>query len=249
MSRDARTALVTGAAGQLGRRIVSALADRAVTLAVNDVNEESARALADSVDDAIPLAADVSDHTAALQLVSEAADRLGPIDVVVNAAGVEGPIARIEDLDPDEVRHVFDVNVMSMFWICQAVVPAMKDRGKGRIVNIASGAGLAGGALATPYHASKHAVVGLSRSLARELAPHEIAVNALCPGYVDSPMVERIMKAEEAATGRVFDVVDTIPMGRMADPDEVAAAVVFLALDAPIYMSGESLGLDGALRA
>lgn len=225
------------------------MADRSVTLAVNDVDEASLTRLAGSVAGATAFAADVSDHATASRLVADVIDRCGPIDVLVNAAGVEGPIAPIERLDPDEVRHVFDVNVMGMFWVCGAVVPTMKQRRRGRIVNIASGAGLAGGAFASPYHASKHAVIGLTRSLARELGPHEIAVNALCPGYVDSPMVERIMEAEEALTGQARDVLDAIPLGRMADPEEVAATATFLALDAPIYMSGESLVIDGGLRA
>lgn len=249
MTARVGTALVTGAAGHLGSCIVRALAARTFTVAINDVDNTSAARLAGTVEGAATFAADVSDHEAASQLVEDVIDRCGPIDVLVNAAGVEGPVAAIEHLDPDEVRHVFDVNVMSMFWVCGAIVPAMKRNRKGRIVNIASGAGLAGGAFASPYHASKHAVVGLTRSLARELAPHEIAVNAVCPGYVDSPMVERITKAEEALTGQASEVLNAIPMGRMADPEEVAATVTFLALDAPIYMSGESLVIDGALRA
>ena len=138
---------------------------------------------------------------------------------------------------------------MSMFWLCKAVVPEMKTNRTGRIINMASGAGLAGGALASPYHASKHAVVGLTRSLARELAPHQIAVNAVCPGYVNSPMVDRISLAETEATGHPTDVLGSIPFGRMADGDEVATTVAFLAAEAPIYMTGSCLVVDGALRA
>ena len=245
----ARGVLITGSAGQLGSSMAKLLGDRSCPLAFNDVDEAAVRELAASVAGAVPFPADVSDPAAAVRLIEAATDRLGAIDVLINAAGIEGPIAEVENLDPSEVRRVFDVNVMSMFWLCRAAVPVMKRQGRGRIVNLASGAGLAGGALASPYHASKHAVVGLTRSLARELGPHRIAVNAVCPGYVDSPMVKRILDATETATGQRPEVIDQVPMGRLADPDEVAAMVAFLALDAPEYLTGTSLVLDGALRA
>lgn len=251
MTTSAGTVLVTGAAGHLGSRIVHSIALRASAVAINDLDEAAAAELARSVvgAEAVSFAADVTDPDAAARLVADASERCGPIDVLVNAAGIEGPTATIEDVAPADVEQVFAVNVMSLFWLCSAVVPGMKDRGRGRIVNMASGAGLAGGALTSPYNASKHAVVGLTRSLARELAPFGIAVNAVCPGYVDSPMVERIRAGEAAVTGMRPDVVASVPMGRMADPDEVATTVTFLAVDAPLYMTGACLVLDGALRA
>lgn len=245
----ARGVLITGAAGWLGSSMARLLGERSCLLALNDVDEPSVRELAASVAGAVPFSADVSDAVAAARLVEAVTDRFGAIDVLINAAGIEGPLAEVENLDPAEVRRVFDVNVMSMFWLCRAVVPAMKRQGRGRIVNLASGAGLAGGALASPYHASKHAVVGLTRSLARELGPHRIAVNAVCPGYVDSPMAERILDATETITGHRPEITGQVPMGRLADPDEVASTVAFLALDAPEYLTGASLVLDGALRA
>ena len=241
--------LITGASGWLGSSMAKLLGDRSCSLALNDVDEAAVRELAADISGAAPFPADVSDPAAAARLIEAVLARFGALDVLVNAAGIEGPMAEVENLDPVEVRRVFDVNVMSMFWLCRAVVPVMKRQGRGRIVNLASGAGLAGGALASPYHASKHAVVGLTRSLARELGPHQIAVNAVCPGYVDSPMVERILDATETAAGRRPEVIDQVPMGRLADPDEVASTVAFLALEAPEYLTGTSLVLDGALRA
>lgn len=241
--------LITGAAGLLGSSTARLLGERSCSLALNDVAEAAVRELAGAISGAAPFPADVSDPAAAARLIEAVMARFGAIDVLVNAVGIEGPLAEVEDLDPAEVRRVFDVNVMAGFWLCRAVVPIMKRQGGGRIVNLASGAGLAGGALASPYHASKHAVVGLTRSLARELGPHRIAVNAVCPGYVDSPMVERILDATETATGHRPQVTAQVPMGRLADPDEVASTVAFLALDAPEYLTGTSLVLDGALRA
>ena len=163
--------LITGAGGHLGRQIARSISARSLRVAINDVDATSAERLAGSIAGSVPFAADVSDHKSAYGLVADVAERFGTIDVLINAAGSEGPIGAIEDLDPASVKHTFDVNVMSIFWMCAAVVPGMKQRRLGRIVNLASGAGLAGGELASPYHASKHAVVGLTRSLARELAP------------------------------------------------------------------------------
>ncbi|MDH3295500.1 MAG: SDR family oxidoreductase [Acidimicrobiia bacterium] len=246
---SATTALVTGAAGHLGSAITRLLVGRAITVAVNDVDATAARRLVESVDGAVPFIADVSLADEAVRLVTEVVERLGPIDVLVNGVGVEGPLGAVEEIRPNDVRRAFEVNVMSMFWLCRAIVGGMKRRGRGRIINVASGAGLAGGALASPYHASKHAVVGLTRSLARELGPHQIPVNAVCPGYVESPMVDRILDAETALTGERADVVATIPMARMASADEVAATVAFLALDAPSYLTGQCVVIDGGLRA
>lgn len=243
--------LVTGAGGHLGSQIAAELSERSCALALNDIDKKSLERACGRLDQgaAAAFAADVSDPAAAERLVSEVLDCFGRLDVVVNAAGTEGQIAPVEQLTPAAVRHVFDVNVMSMFWVCRSVVPGMKQRRRGRVINIASGAGLAGGALASAYHASKHAVVGLTRSLARELGPHEIAVNAVCPGYVDSPMLQRILSQEQAATGRRPDVTASVPMRRKAEPGEVASTVAYLALDAPLYMTGASIVLDGALRA
>jgi NAD(P)-dependent dehydrogenase (short-subunit alcohol dehydrogenase family) len=249
MSEAPGIALITGATGHIGRRIAESMSRQSFTLAINDIDEEASALLAASMEGAAPFPADVSDPAAASQLAADVVDRFGPIDVLINAVGVEGPIAAIEDIQPQDLRHVFDVNVLSLFWLCRTVVPSMKQNGGGRIINLASGAGLAGGAFASPYHASKHAVVGLTRSLARELAPHQIAVNAVCPGYVESPMVNRIIDAQTGVTGSAPDVLESIPMGRMAEAEEVASVVTFLALDAPLYMTGSCLGLDGGLRA
>lgn len=249
MSAAPGTAFITGAAGHLGRSIVQSLAQRSFTLAIHDIDEDSLDELEASTDGAFSFIADLRDPAAAANLVTAVVDRVGPIDVLVNALGVEGPIAQIEDMRPADVQQVFDVNVLSLFSLCAAIVPTMKRRRKGRIVNLASGAGLAGGALASPYHASKHAVVGLTRSLARELAPHQISVNAVCPGYIDSPMVHRVIDGEIGETGRLPEIVDAIPMGRMGEAHEVASVVTFLAVDAPSYMTGSCLVVDGALRA
>ena len=196
----------------------------------------------------LTLPADVTDEAAAAALVAEAHERLGGLDVLVNAHGIEGPTAPVEALDPDEVRLTFDVNVMSLFWLCGAAAEILKAAGGGRIVNLASGAGLAGGAFTGVYHASKHAVVGLTRSLALELGPSGIIVNAVCPGFVESPMVDRIVSAL-GDLDLPTEYTHMVPLGRYADPAEVAETVRYLACEAPDYMTGTGLVLDGGLRA
>lgn len=242
------TVLITGAGGHLGTAMTERLAGRGVRVAVNDLDGGSVAALAERFDAVEPFGSDVADPRQASELVGTVVEQLGRLDVVVNGAGIEGPTAPIDELDPVEVERVFTVNVLSMFWVCAAAVPHLRDT-SGRIVNMASGAGLAGGAFAAAYHASKHAVVGLTRSLARELGPSGIAVNAVCPGYVDSPMVRRILARLEEVRGTTVDPEPGIPIGRMATAAEVAEVVTFLALDAPGSMTGECLVLDGGMRA
>ena len=251
MTAPTGTALVTGAGGTLGRQIVLALEGKVASVAISDLDPDRAQELANEIrgSDTVVLPGDVADPRFAALLVGGVVERFGSIDILVNGAGIEGPIAAVEHIEPQAVERVFAVNVMSIFWLCAAVVPAFKARGSGRIVNLASGAGLSGGAFTSPYNASKHAVVGLTRSLARELAPFGIPVNAVCPGYVASPMVDRIAAGQALLTGQPPDFVGSVPMGRLADPVEVAATVLFLAIDAPVYMTGSCLVVDGALRA
>ena len=153
----AGSALITGATGHLGRHIAESMSQQSFTLAINDIDGKASALLADSMEGATSFAADVSEPVTASQLVADVVDQFGPIDVLINAVGVEGPIAAIEDIQPQDLRHVFDVNVLSLFWLCRAVVPSMKENGGGRIINLASGAGLAGGVAALAILASRPA--------------------------------------------------------------------------------------------
>ncbi len=248
--------LLTGAAGHLGRRIATRLAATGCRLALCDVDAARLATLATelgdgragSADPPLTIPADVTDEAAARGAVTGAQEFLDGLDVLVNAHGVEGPASPVEALDPADVRRTFDVNVMSLFWLCGTAAEIFKAAGGGRIVNLASGAGLAGGAFTGVYHASKHAVVGLTRSLALELGPSGILVNAVCPGFVESPMVDRIVSSL-GDLDLPTDYRSVVPLGRYADPDEVAETVRYLACEAPEYMTGACLVLDGGLRA
>jgi NAD(P)-dependent dehydrogenase (short-subunit alcohol dehydrogenase family) len=200
--------------------------------------------------DVVTVVADATAPDAPADVFDAAIERFGRVDAIVNNAGAEGPIAHLEDLDLDDVRRLFEINVLALLAFSAEAVRRFRPQGRGRIVNMASGAGLAGSAGMAAYSASKHAVVGLTRSLAREVADAGIQVNAVCPGCVDSPMMERIEArlGELAGTGPA-SFVSAIPAGRYCDPAEVGQLVAWLATEAPDYINGSTQVIDGALRA
>lgn len=253
MARDP-VALVTGAAGTIGRAICHALAARGFALALTDADApglagigaalgpRSAEVLAEPVD--------LRDAAAVERFLASVRARMGSVDACVLAAGVAGPVGPVDAATDADLALVFDVNVHAMFRVLRGVLPAMRSSGGGRIVTIASGAGLGGAAYIAPYAASKHAVVGLTRSLALEEARANIAVNAVCPGLVESPMHRRIEGEIAQITGAPADPsgVESVPIGRHAQPSEIAELVAYLAADAPMYMTGAALTIDGGLR-
>jgi len=187
--------LIAGAAGLLGTAIADALVERGGRLVLADLHTEPLEALAQRLGaDAVPLAEalDFRDEERVLRFVSSATSAVGHLAACVNAVGIEGPIVPTDQLDLDTVRDVYETNVFAAVSLVKAIVPGMRTRGEGRIINIASGAGLSGGEFMSAYHSSKHAMVGLTRSMARELAALGISVNAVCPGCIESPMLERI---------------------------------------------------------
>ena len=192
--------------------------------------------------------ADVGDRAAARRMVAEAIEALGAVDLLVNNAGVcrLGAVAEFPEAD---WRATFRVNVDGVFFCCQAVLPHMLARGRGSIVNIASWSGKSGAAYFGPYCASKFAVIGLTQSLAKEVAGRGIRVNAVCPGIVAGTEMRARVDAESRALGRPTstDRVDGIPMGRLAEPEDVAGVVAFLVSDDARYMTGQALNVTGGL--
>ena len=181
-------------------------------------------------------------------MVAETLEALGAVDLLVNNAGLcrLGAIAEFSEAD---WRATFRVNVDGVFFCCQAVLPHMLARGRGNIVNLASWSGKAGAPYFGPYCASKFAVIGLTQSLAKEVAPRGIRVNAVCPGIVAGTEMRAQVDAESRALGRPTsaDRVDWIPMGRLAEPEDVAGVVAFLASDDARYMTGQAVNVTGGL--
>ena len=245
--------LITGAAGHLGSALATAIAQRGSELVLADRSgpalERVAVRLRSGGASVVAVEADLTRDADVERVVSSARSRFGAIDVCVNNCGIEGQIDRLEDLNLERVIDLYQVNVFLALRLMKQLIPHFKATRAGRIINIASGAGLAGTEFMAAYSSSKHAVIGLTRSAARELAPYNVPVNAVCPGVIASPMMSRIERGLEALTGQPASFEHAVPMGRYADASEVANLVSYLALDAPLYLTGAALVIDGALRA
>ncbi len=228
----------------MGRAIALAFAREGATVVVNDVlagsAEATVRAIRRAGGDTAAAPADVSVAAAVRELVDAVVARYGSVDVLVNNAGVLRG-TRVADITEAEWDLVLDVNLKGTFLCAQAVLPTMKRKKAGKIVNVASLAGKATSTLGgAHYTAAKAGVLGLSRHLAREAAPYRINVNAVCPGIIDTPMVRGNVPDERLAA-----VVRSIPFARLGRPEEVARLVLFLASDAASYITGAAVDIHG----
>jgi NAD(P)-dependent dehydrogenase (short-subunit alcohol dehydrogenase family) len=249
------TALVTGAASGIGRATALALAEAgpgraAHAVVVADVDEtgglETVRLLEEAGATARFVACDVADEDAVAAAVHTATEAFGRLDVLVNNAGIEGPVMPVHAQPPGDWRRVFEVNVHGVFYGVRHALPHMVKEGRGSIVNVASVAGLNAFPMHAAYAASKHAVVGLTRTVALEAARSGVRVNAVCPGFTDTPMVEEgVEKMNQTAE----QLVKRIPARRLGRPDEVAAAIAYLCSDAAAYVTGQTLVIDGGIDA
>lgn len=245
------TAVVTGAAAGIGAAIARALAAAGYAVAVTDVDEGAVREVAAGIDGALPLVLDVTDRSSIESACESAVEALGPLTVWVSNAGVSSmaPFVEVSERDFD---WNMAVNAKGVFLCGQVAARRFIAQEKGGvIVNTASMAGKRGAVpFLAHYVASKFAVVGLTQAMAYELAPHGIRVNCVCPGYVATAMQERELaweaKLRETSAEAVRDlyIADT-PLGRIETPEDVAAAVVFLAGDGAAFITGEALAVNG----
>jgi 3-hydroxybutyrate dehydrogenase len=244
-----RHALVTGGSRGIGRAVAAALSQAGATVTVLGRDQATLAEAVAQGDAAGFVVADVTDAAAVGAGISRAVAQRGPVDILVaNAGGAESaPFAKA---DPEQFRRMFELNVMGSVHAIRAVLDGMVARRYGRIVAVASLAGLKGYAYVSAYCAAKHAVVGLVRALASETATTGVTVNAVCPGYTDTDMVRESAARIAAKTGRpaeeaVAAMVRSNPLGRLITPDEVAGAVLFLCSPAADAVTGTTLTVGG----
>ena len=241
-----RVAIVTGGASGMGAATVRRLAAGGANVIIVDRNSEMAQTVATEVGGAA-VVGDVADSSFCDSTIAAAIERHGGLDVLVNAAGV---IVRAsgEDTTDEQWAKIMGVNVSGTFFMCRAALRVMKKSGGGAIVNFGSIWGDLGSAGVAAYCASKGAVHNLTRALAMDHAADGIRVNAVCPGEVNTPMLQS-ERAEAVTDQLLMAIAATVPMGRLADPDEIARVVCFLASDDASYMTGALVSVDAGYGA
>ena len=244
MTSDEPVAIVTGAARGIGRQVTLTLAERGCTVAANDLEppEGTLEELKAIGAEALSLPGDVSDEASVRAMVEAVIDEFGRVDVLVNNAGISA-IVPAEETTLTDWERTLAVNLTGPFLMCREFGRIMLERGSGSIVNVSSVAGLLGVSDRAAYNASKHGLIGLTRTLAAEWGGRGVRVNAVCPGWVKTEM-----DAEDQAGGGYTgaDIEGRVPMGRFATPEDIANAVAFLAdLEASAFVNGHTLSVDG----
>jgi NAD(P)-dependent dehydrogenase (short-subunit alcohol dehydrogenase family) len=251
---DGSIAVVTGAAGVIGSATMGLLAERGARIVAVDRRREDVEAAIKELPasaEALGVAADVREEDEVAGYVRAALDRFGTIDVFYNNAGVEGEIKPITQYPLETFRRVLDVNVVGVFLGMKHVLPVMLKQNKGSIINTASIAGLVGSPQIAVYSASKHAVVGLTKSVAWECTGTGVRVNCVCPGLIDSRMLTAILDGRKQGNAPTphEKIVERIPARRLGQAHEVASIVAFLASDEASYVSGSAYTVDGGRTA
>jgi NAD(P)-dependent dehydrogenase (short-subunit alcohol dehydrogenase family) len=250
---EGKVAIVTGGSAGIGRATALAFAARGARVVVADVEEEGGRETVEMVErdggEAVFVATDVSSPDDVARMVATAKERFGRLDIAFNNAGIEGDLAPLVEYSLDTWNRIVGINLTGV-WLCMKhEIPLMLETGGGSIVNNASILGTVGMATAGPYTATKHGVIGLTRVAALENAEKGIRVNAVCPGFIETPMVmERGVHAGE--NQEVYDdLVELHPVGRLGKSEEIADAVVWLCSDGASFMAGHPLIVDGGYVA
>lgn len=254
MELNGKIALVTGSARGIGKAIALKFAHEGARVALNDINDESLKEAAREIqkvgrEKAIYKKADVSKSEEVEELTQYVVEKLGVIDILVNNAAISRIIPFL-DTSEKLWDRMMEVNLKGVFLCCKTVIPGMIRKGGGKIINMSSQSGKRGSAWHAAYCVSKFGIIGLTQSLALELAPYKINVNAVCPGVVFTPLWDE--QASNHARRRGIDkkqvkedLVKKIPLGRLGTPEEVANLVLFLASSRSDYMTGQAINLSG----
>jgi NAD(P)-dependent dehydrogenase (short-subunit alcohol dehydrogenase family) len=238
-----KVAFITGAASGIGRATAVAFAAEGARVAVLDRTEDALRGTADAIRTAggevHVIACDVSEPKQVEAAVADVVRTFGRLDVAFNNAGVENKAAPVADIDLDEWDRILDINLRGTFVCMKYELAQMLRQGGGVIVNTSSGAGVRGVAGGAAYAASKHAIIGLTKSAALDYAKSNIRVNAVLPGNIETPMMDRF------TGGDIQKAIDLEPVGRLGKPEEIADAVVWMCADLGAFVTGASISVDG----
>jgi len=250
-SFDGQSAIVTGAGSGIGKAVALALAAAGARVLAVDINGDAATKTANETTGITACKADVADREQVMHYAQAAAEHHGPPTLFFNNAGVEGVHKSILDTDPEDWLRVININLNSMFWGLQAVLPFMKAAGAGAVVNTGSILSLKAAPDRSDYVVTKHAVLGLTRSAASEMAAHGIRINCLCPGPIETPLMRR---SELLANPNDPDYErkrfeSGTPIGRYAQPQEIAETVMFLLRGDVAYQTGSAVVIDGGITS
>ena len=238
MNLEGKVAIVTGGSSGIGKAVAERFASEGMEVMIGDVDAEKGEKAADEIGCGF-VETDVSSKSQVENLVEKTVEKYGKLDVMVNNAGI-GSQSTIEELEEDEYRKIRSVDLDGVVYGCMAAAPYLKET-EGCIINTASIYGLVGDMGATAYNAAKGGVVNLTRSVADDLAPHNVRVNSICPGFVDTPMTKEALEDEDFRE----HVIGETPLGRVAEPEEIAGPAAFLASDEASYITGVNLPVDG----
>ncbi len=236
---EGRVAIVTGAARGIGRAIADRLSASGARVAIWDIDPEAARNTASSIMNAVDFTADVTDPASIAAALAATTAQIGAPDILVNNAGITGPNHPLDQYPIADWRRVIEIDLMGVFYCCRAVVPLMRSRDRGHIVNIASVAGKEGNPNASAYSAAKAGVIGLTKSLGKELAETGVRVNAVAPAAAKTDIFTQMTEAQIAY------MLSKIPMGRFVLVEEIAAIVTWLCSDDCSFATGAVFDISG----
>ena len=242
--------LITASATGIGFAVAKAFLESGAEVHICDINSEKLETCTQSLPGAGITCADVSDPAEVDKLFEEVASQLNGLDVLINNAGIAGPTAPVEDVDPQDWERTMAVNINGQFYCARRAVPLLKDAGGGSIINMSSSAGLLGYPMRSPYAASKWAVIGLTKTMAMELGEFGIRVNAVCPNAVEGPRMDAVIAAEAKAKGiseaDVYkDLVQGTSMRTFVTTYDISSMILFLCSNAGSRISGQALSVDG----
>lgn len=242
--------MITAGARGIGRAVAEAFLVNGARVHVCDVDDDALEQLRAELPGIEIAYCDVTDEDDIERWFSDAIDDLGGLDVLVNNAGIAGPTAPVDAMSFDDWRQCLAVNLDSQFLCARAAAPVMKQQGRGAIINMSSHAGLFGYGNRSPYAAAKWGVIGFTKSLAIELGPYGIRVNAICPGSVEGARINNVIAAQSRATGLSEDQIRAdyaaqSSLRRFVDPEEIADTVLFLASPQATMISGQAISVDG----